>query len=116
MKNINWKVIVAVVVIVGAAFWAINGLRTQSYSGSNLNFAVGGGPVTVTNATDAAVPVQLTGTGARVFNVTSATESLVGPSIRQGNGSGSTQLYEFALPVGVTVFNVLRGTNVNFIS
>jgi hypothetical protein len=113
----NWKILVAVLVIVAISYWAITSLLVHSYSGTAaLNFGVGTGPVTVTNSSDAPVVVQLAGTGARTFNVTSDTEGLTGTSTRTGTGNSATQLYEITLPPGETVFTVLRGTNVTFVA
>jgi hypothetical protein len=112
----NWKVLVACVVIVAISYWAIDSLRIRSYNGGNLNVGVGSGPVTVTNASSAPILVQLVSAGSRTFNVASETEGLAGTSARQGTGGTSSQLYEFTLPTGVTVFNVTRGTNVSFVA
>lgn len=110
----NWKVLVAFVVLLGVSFWGIDSLRTRAYSGTNLNFDVGSGPVTMMNPSDAALPVQLTGTGTRSFSVTSATQGVSGSSTRQGSGRNTTQLFEFDLPPGVSEFTVTRGSEVMF--
>jgi hypothetical protein len=96
----NWKVLIGLVVLVGAIFWGVDSVRTRSYSGNDLNFGVGSGPVTVTNSTDAPVPAQFTSTGTRPFSVTSA-----------------SQLFAFDVPPGVTELLVVsRGTAVNFVA
>ena len=53
----NWRVLIAFVVLVGAIFWGVDSVRTRSYSGTDLSFGIGSGPVSVTNSSDAAVPV-----------------------------------------------------------
>ncbi len=113
----NWKVLVALVVLAGAIFWAIDSQRTRSYSGIDLNFDVGNGPVTVTNSTNTAVPVQLTSTGTRMFTVSSISESISGRSVRQGSGRTATQLFEVDLPPGITeLIIVARSAAVNFVA
>jgi hypothetical protein len=114
--KINWKVLIAVVVIVLAAYWAVDSVRTRSYSGSNLTFGVGTGPVTITNPSDVPILVQFVGTSGRSFNVTSNIEGVAGASVRTGTGRTATQVFEFSLPAGVSEFAVLRGTQVNFVA
>jgi hypothetical protein len=116
MKTINWKALVALVVIIGVAFWAVDSVRTRSYSGSDLNFGVGSGQVTVTNASNEPVPVQLMGTGTRTFSISNTIEGVTGSSTRSGTGRNTTQLFEFELPPGVSEFTVGRGTDVNFVA
>ena len=112
----NWKILVALVVLVGVTFWGVDSLRTRSYSGTDLNFGVGSGPVTVTNPSDQAIPVQLVGTGTRSFAVSSSIDGVAGSSTREGSGRNTTQLFEFELPPGVSEINVVRGTAVNFVA
>jgi hypothetical protein len=112
----NWKVLVASVLIVAAIYWAVGSILPGSYSGSNLDFAVGTGPVTITNPTNESIPVQLVGSRSRSFSVTSALEGLSGSAARQGTGTSSTYVYEFELPTGKTEFTISRGTDVHFIA
>lgn len=109
------KVFVSLVVIIGALYWAVNSLSTRSYAGTDLNFDVGAGAVTVTNPSDVPVPVQLVSPGSRVFSVTSTIAGVSGSSATQGTGSDRTQLFEFAPPSGVSQFTVTRGTGVSFV-
>src|SRR5688572_15861191 len=53
--KINWKVLVAIVVIVAAVIWAVDSIRSRTYEGSALNTSVGHGPVTVINPSDESV-------------------------------------------------------------
>lgn len=110
------KIIVALVVIVGALVWAVGSLQTRSYSGSNLNFVIGQGAVTVTNPDEQPVSLQLVSAGSRVFSVSSSIAGVSGPSVKQGTGSTTTQLFEFASPSGVSAFTVVRGTNVSLVT
>jgi hypothetical protein len=113
----NLKVIIAAVVLVGAVFWGFDSVRTRSYSGTDLNVGVGSGPVTLTNPSDEALPVQLVGTGTRSFSVSSTAEDVSGSSSRQGSGSNTIQLFEFELPAGVTeLMIVTRGSDVKFVA
>lgn len=110
--KINWKILVAMVVIAGILLWGVNSLASQSYSGKTLNFSVGSGSVTITNPSDESVAVQLTGTGSRSFSVVETTLDITGSSKRDGK----TQSLEFELPSGISEFSVARGKGVNFIS
>jgi hypothetical protein len=112
----NWKIIVALVLIVGASYWAMDTTRQRSYSGDNLTFGVGSGPVTVTNPSDAPISVQLVSPETRSFSVSSTLDLETGTSTRVGSGREATQLFEFALPPGESTFTVARGRNVNFVA
>lgn len=110
------KIFVASVVIIAALFWAVNSISTRSYSGTELNFTVGQGAVTVTNPQDVPVPVQLVSPGTRAFSIVSTIAGVSGSSIVQGTGSARTQLFEFAPPSGVSQFTVTRGSNVSLVA
>jgi preprotein translocase subunit SecE len=114
--KINWKVVIALVVVVGAIYLAVDSTRVSSYSGSNLTFTMSNGPVTITNPSNETIPVQLVGSNSRSFSVASATEGISGSPTRQGSGSNATYLYEFGLPSGVSELTISRGTNVNFVA
>jgi hypothetical protein len=112
----NWKVLVAVILMVGAAFWALDSNRARSYNGTNLTFPVGTGPVIVTNPSDASIPAQLVGKGSRSFSVVSNIEGLAGTSSREGNGSSATQTFAFELAPGTTELSINRGSDVNLVT
>jgi hypothetical protein len=114
--KLNWKILVAVAVIALTIFWVVDSVRERSYSGSNLSFGVGRGPVTLTNASEEPVIVQLIAAGTRAFTVSTSVEDIFGSSTRQGTGRDTTQLFELASPPGVIEFTVARGTNVNFVA
>ena len=113
----NWKVLIALVVLVAVLFWGMDSLRTRWYSGTDLNFGVGSGPVTVTNSTDASVPAQLVSTGTRTFTVSSPAEGVSGTSERQGSGRTITQLFAFDLPPGITELMIgVHSSAVSFVT
>jgi preprotein translocase subunit SecE len=119
----NWKIVkivLALVIGMGAVLWAVNSLRSLSYSGANLTFPVGNGAVTVTNPSNQPIPVQLVSAGSRSFSVSSTIEGVPTSSTKQDTGTTVSQLVEFALPPGVSEFTVVRGgnvkTDVNFVA
>jgi hypothetical protein len=114
--KINWRVLIALILVAGVIYWAFSSVIPKSYSGSGLSFEVGRGAVTVANPSDMVVPAQLVGSRSNSFTVVSDTEGLSGSSTRQGSGANSTSLFEFELPPGTSEFVVTRGTNVNFIT
>lgn len=110
------KIVLAVVVIAGTLFWAVDSVRPHVYSGANLEIEIGTGPVTLTNPLNEPVPVQLVSPGTRTFVVSSATDGVAGTSVRQSSGTTATQLHEFTIPSGQSEFIVVRGSNVSFVS
>lgn len=114
--KVNWRVLLAVVLVVGALVWMVDSLRPRSYSGANLRFGIGSGPVTVTNPSDEPVSVQLVGGGTRSYSVSSTIEGVSGSSTREGSGRNLTNVFSFMLPSGVSEFAVTRGTEVNFVA
>lgn len=111
----NWRVALALVVIVGVLYWGVNSLSSQSYSGRNLNFGIGHGTVSLTNPADEPVTVQLVSSGTRAFSVTTSLEDVSGRSERVGEGRDSSQLFEFIVPSGLTEFSVSSGNDVSFV-
>jgi hypothetical protein len=118
--KLNLRVIIAAVVIVGVIVSAVDSVRARSYSGNDLNFVVGRGPVTVTNSSDQPVPAQLLSKGSRSFSVSSTFENVSDTSTMEGTGSNRSQLFAFELPPGDSEFTVVRATNattdVNFVA
>lgn len=112
----NWKIIVAVIVIGFAIFWGLSSSSTQSHNGTNLEFAIGGGSVTITNPSNDTLAVQLVGSGTRSFSVIDSSIETTGSSTRDGNGSSATQTYELEIPSGESQFSIARGKDVNFIA
>lgn len=117
--KLNWntfKVGLAFVVIVGVAFWAVDSIRSRSYSGTDLSFDTTAGLITVTNPSGDPVAAQLIGSGARTFRVSSTIEGVSGSSTRMGTGSTRTHQFEFELPSGTSEFTVSGGTDVRFVA
>lgn len=117
--KLNWrtfKIVVALAIVVGTIFWVVDSVRPRSYSGANLNFGFGSGPVTVTNPLEDPVRVQLVSPGTRSFTFLSTIDGVSGSSTRQGSGSTATQVVELDLPSGVSEFTLTRGTNVSFVT
>jgi hypothetical protein len=112
----NWKVLVGIVVLIAVGYWGVDSLRTRSYSGTDLNFSVGGGTLTVTNPSDVPVPAQFVGVGTRSFSVTSTIEDVAGNATREGSGRSTSYVYDFALPPGVSTFTVKHISDVNFVA
>ena len=112
--KINWKILVAVVLMVGAIAWTVNSIRSTSYNGTNLNFEVGGGTVTMTNPSSEPVPVRLTGALNRSFSVSSTIDGVPRISVREGTSPNIINLIEFELPPGVSEFTITRGSDVTF--
>lgn len=114
--KINWKVLIALVLVVAVIYWAVDLVRPHSYSGTNLNFGVGSGTVTVTNPSNTPVSAQLVGAGTSSFRVSSTNEGISGASTKQRNGTTSTHVFEFELPPGVSEFTIARGADVSFVA
>ena len=117
--KLNWntfKVVLAFVVIVGVAFWAVDSVRSRSYSGTNLSFDTAGGTITVTNPAGEPAAAQFIGSGSRTFRVSSTIEGVTGSSTRVGTGSARTHQFEFELPPGTNEFTVSGGKDVRFVA
>lgn len=115
--KLNWtafKIVLAFMVIVGVIFWAVDSVRSRSYSGANLSFDVAGGLISVTNPSEQSVAAQFKDTGFRAFEVSSSIEGVTGSSIREGSGNTRIQQFAFDLPPGTSEFTISRGTNVSF--
>ena len=110
--KINWKVLVALALMVGAIVWTANSIRSTSYSGANLNFSAGTGTVTMTNPSSESIPVRLSNASNRSFSVSSTIDGVPRSSTRGADAS----LIEFELPPGVSEFTIVRGSGVNFIA
>ena len=114
--NINWKivkVIIAVVVMLGASVLVINTIRPRYYEGANLEFPIAEGVVQVTNSSEE-LTVQLISSSSRTFRVSSPSEDISGASTRQDAGNNAAQIFEFVLPSGMSEFTVSGNTNVIF--
>jgi len=117
--KLNWntlKIVLAFVVIIGVVFWAVDSIRSRSYSGTDLSFDTAGGTITVTNPSDDPVAAQFIGSGSRTLRVASTIEGVTGSSTRVGTGSTRIHQFEFELPPGTSEFTVSGGTNVRFVA
>lgn len=112
--KMNWKILLALGIIIAAVILGVSALRSTSYNGTDLNLAVGNGLVTVTNTSDLALPVKLV--AKRSFTVSSSIEDISERSTLQGSGSNTTQVVEIMLPSGVSDFRITNGTAVNFVA
>lgn len=112
----NWKILVAVIVLIVAVIWGVNSLLPRSYSGTELDFGIGKGVVKITNPSDTPLPVQLVSDHANTYAVSTNIEGVSGRSIVQRNGNTSTQIFDFTLPPGTSEITVARGNDVRFVS
>ncbi len=114
--KINWKVLIPSILVLVALFWTVDSVRPRVYSGTHLNVSIGDGTVTLTNATSNPVPAQLVGTGTNTFSVSSNTAGLYGSSVRQTDSSNViAQVFAFTVPVGISTFDITRGSHVTFV-
>jgi len=117
--KLNWntlKVVLAFVVIIGVIFWAVDSVRSRSYSGTDLSFGTGGGTITITNLSDDAAAAQFISSGSRTFRVSSSIEEVSGASTRVGTGSTRTYQFDFELPSGTSDFTISGGSDVRFMA
>lgn len=114
--KLNWKIIVAIVLMIGAIAWTVDSTRSTSYSGSNLDFEVGNGTVMMTNPSSELIPVQLVATSNRSFSVSSTIDDMPLSSVRDGERPNLINLIEFELPPGESEFTITRGSDVNFMA
>ncbi|MCC6800442.1 MAG: hypothetical protein IT325_10005 [Anaerolineae bacterium] len=115
MKNANViaRVVVALAVIVGAAYWIINSVRTQTYAGTELEFTMSGGDVVMKNAASGPVMAQFETRGSSAsFTITSDNPKQTVRSARSGSGANSVNTAEIELPPGETTLQLARGSNV----
>ena len=111
------RIILAVLVIIGVAYWSINLVRQRSYSGSQFAFKVGRGSVVVNNQGQQAIPVEMRSEGRSAnFRVESAELGLKENSKRQSSGRDTFHVVTFELPSGQAQIKVVRGSNIFFVS
>lgn len=111
------RVFLAVVIIAATAVWAVNQVRTRTYSGAQIAFKVGSGSVVVTNRGSDAIPVEMRSPGrTALFRVESADIGLKESSKRRSGGRDAFHAVSFELPPGQAKIDVVRGANVMFVS
>ena len=107
----------AVLVIVGVAYWAVSTVRGYRYSGSSIMFPVGSGHVVVTNTGAEAIPIEMRAEGrTTLFRIASTDLGLTESSKRVGSGRDAYYAVTFELPPGAARIDVTRGSGVQLIS
>ena len=111
------QVVIAVLVMIGAAYWGYTSTRSYYYSGNNIMFPIGGGHAVVRNTGDTPIPIELRN-GERVasFRVASPELGLSQSSKRQGTGRDALYIVTFDLPPGEARIDVVSGSNVQMVS
>lgn len=107
------KIVIALLIIAGTAYWAFDSVNTRSYAGSGIEFTVGNGS-SVSISHEATEPVLLDITASSSFAVTSSESDLSGSGTREGSGRNVVYRHQVELPAGTTDFRVTRGSNVTF--
>lgn len=111
------QMLIAVLVIVGAAYWAYTTATPLIYSGSNIMFSVGSGHAVVTNPGDEAIPIEMrSGARASAFRIRSSDLGLNMTSKRVGTGRDAFHSLTFDLPPGTARIDVASGSDVRMIS
>jgi hypothetical protein len=116
IKKFNFRILVAVAIIIGAVYWAYASVNQKSYASTQLSFTVEHGTVTVTNPLNEPVEALLSATGSRgTFSITSTNPDWPRSSTREGTGSAITHSLALSLQPGVNSFQLNRnGTDVTF--
>jgi hypothetical protein len=111
------QVAIALLVMIGAAYWGITSTRSYHYSGNNIMFTVGGGHAIVLNTGDEPLPIEMR-SGERIasFRITSADLGLSQTSKRQGTGREAFHNVKFDIPPGQTRIDVASGSDVRLIA
>lgn len=111
------QVAVAVLVMIGVAYWAFTSLGTLRYTGSSIMFPVGSGHVVIRNLGEEPIPIEMRSESrAGTFRVASAELGLAESSRRQGSGRDAYYSVTFDLPPGQTRIDLTRGSGVQLIS
>ena len=111
------QVLIATIIIIGAAYWGYTSTRSYQYSGSNIMFPVGGGHAVVLNTSDQPLEIEMR-SGERIasFRITSADLGLSQTSRRQGTGREAFHNTTFEIPPGQTRIDVASGSDVRMIA
>ena len=107
------KIVIALLIIAGVAYWAFDSVNTRSYAGSAIAFTVGSGSQ-VSISHEAGEPAVLDMTASSSFAVTSTNTDLSGSGTREGSGRNVVYRHQVELPAGATDFRVTRGSNITF--
>lgn len=111
------QVLIAALIIIGAAYWGFTSTRSYLYTGSNIMFPVGGGYVVVQNTGETSIPIEMR-SGERIasFRVASADLDMSQTSRRQGTGRNAYHNVTFDIPPGQTRIDIVSGGDVRMIS
>lgn len=111
------QIVIAVIVMLGAAYWGYSATRSYRYSGANIMFPVGGGHAIVQNTGDQPLEIEMR-SGERVasFRVVSADLGLNSTSKRQGTGRTAFHNIIFDIPPGQTRIDVASGSDIRMIA
>lgn len=111
--RINLKAVIALIFAVVVLVAGFNAIQVQNYSGSEITFAMPGGPVTVINPSEELGSLLLTTSG------TSGTFAARGTGIdgtetstREGTGRTAVNSITVPLEQGESTFQLARGSNV----
>jgi hypothetical protein len=111
------QVVIAVIVMLGAAYWAYSTTRSYQYSGANIMFPVGGGHAIVLNTGDEPLEIEMrSGERSASFRVASTDLGLTESSKRQGTGRAAFHNVIFDIPPGQTRIDVTSGSDVRMIA
>ncbi len=109
----GFRILIALAVIVGVAYWGYTSTRSTSYAGTELNFTLGGGQTVIENPSEEPVIVSLTARGSTAsFTVASDELNSRTSSTREGTGSATVHSVELELPPGSTDLYLTRGSDV----
>lgn len=109
MKNV--KLLIALLVIAGAAYWAYDATYTRMFDGRKLEFTVGNGStIVLTHNADDPLPVAFT--SGSTFSMTADVSNLAGTASREGSGRRASYHFEREIPAGTTELRVARGSGI----
>jgi hypothetical protein len=111
------QIAIAILVIIGAAYWGYNTSRSYHISGNNIMFTVGSGHAVVQNTSSEPLEIEMR-SGERIasFRITSADLGLSSTSKRQGTGREAFHNVIFEIPPGQTRIDVASGSDVRMIA
>ncbi len=111
------QLVVAILVIVGVAYWAYTSVRALRYVGANIMFPVGSGHVVIQNPGNEPIPIEMRSGGRTAnFRVASGALDLAEAAKRQGTGRDAYYSVNFDLPPGQARIDVTWGSGVQLIS
>lgn len=107
------RIVIALAVIAGTAYWAYDSVREQTVSGSEIVLvANNGNVVTISHNADESVPLEMTARANFGYNTTNP--DLGGSPTREGTGRDAVYKHVVELPSGSSDFRITRGSNITF--